>query len=97
MLEDGVAKGVITPSQTLANDYSIIAQNYLAEDKGAQAIDFYGRAAKVATNGAAALNLAKALTYEDRIGEAKVAAREALAKGIKKPKDANNILAMPGK
>lgn len=97
VLEDGVAKGVIPPSQTLANDYSIIAQNYLAEDKGAQAIDFYGRAAKVATNGEAALNLAKVFLYEDRIGEAKAAAREALAQGIKKPKDANNILAMPGK
>lgn len=97
VLEDGVVKGVIPPSQTLANDYSILAQNYLAEDKGAQAVDFYGRAAKVATNGEAALNLAKVLTYEDRIAEAKVAAREALAKGVKKPKDANNILAMPGK
>ena len=97
VLEDGVAKGAIPPSQTLANDYSILAQNYLAEEKNAQAIDFYGRAAKIATNGEAALNLAKVLTYEDRIAEAKAAAREALAKGIKKPKDANNILAMPGK
>ncbi len=97
VLEDGVAKGAIPPSQTLAGDYSIIAQNYLAEEKNVQAIDFYGRAAKVSTNGEAALNLAKVLTFEDRIGEAKVAAREALAKGIKKPKEANNILAMPGK
>ncbi len=97
VLEDGVAKGVIPPSQTLANDYSIIAQNHLAEDKGALAVDFYGRAAKVATNGEAALNLAKVLMYEDRIAEAKVAAREALAKGVKKPKDANNIIALPGK
>jgi hypothetical protein len=97
VLEDGVAKGVIPPSQTLANDYSIIAQNYLAEEKGEQAIDFYRRAAKVATNGEAALNLARLLKNEDRIGEAKAAAREALAKGVKKPNDANNILAMPGK
>lgn len=97
VLEDGIAKGAIPPSQTLANDYSILAQNYLAEEKNAQAIDFYGRAAKIATNGEAALNLAKVLTYEDRIAEAKAAAREALAKGVKKPKDANNILAMPGK
>ena len=97
VLEDGVTKGATPPSQTLAGDYSIIAQNYLAEEKNAQAINFYDRAAKVSTNGEAALNLAKVLTYEDRIGEAKVAAREALAKGVKKPKDANNILAMPGK
>lgn len=97
VLEDGVAKGAIPASQTLANDYAVIAQNHLAEDKVAQAIDFYGRAAKVATNGEAALNLAKVLRNENRIGEAKAAAREALAKGIKKPKDANDILALPGK
>lgn len=97
VLEDGVAKGAIPASQTLANDYAVIAQNHLAEDKVAQAIDFYGRAAKVSTNGEAALNLAKVLRNENRIGEAKAAARDALAKGIKKPKDANDILALPGK
>ena len=97
VLEDGVTKGAIPASQTLANDYSIIAQNYLAEDKVTQAIDFYGRAAKVATNGEPALNLAKVLRNENRIGEAKAAARGALAKGVKKPKEANDILALPGK
>lgn len=97
VLEEGAAKGAIPPSQTLANDYSIIAQNYLAEDKVAQAIDFYGRAAKVATNGEASLNLAKVLRNENRIAEAKAAAREALAKGVKKPKDANDIIGLAGK
>ncbi len=96
-LLDGVAKGVITPSQTLAGDYSVLAQNYYAEEKVAQAIDFYTRAAKISTNGEAALNLAKVLVNEDRITEAKAAAREALAKGIKRPQEANNILARPGK
>lgn len=97
VLLDGVAKGVLQPSQTLANDYSIIAQNYYAEEKVAQAIDFYTRAAKIATNGEAALNLAKVLSNENRMTEAKAAAREALAKGVKKPQEANNILAKPGK
>jgi hypothetical protein len=96
VLEEGVAKGAITPSQTLANDYSIIAQSYYADDKVPQTIDFYTRASKVATNGEAALNLAKVLRNEDRISEAKAAAREALAKGVKKPKEANDILALPG-
>lgn len=96
-LLDGVAKGVIAPSQTLAGDYSVLAQNYYAEEKVAQAIDFYTRAAKISTNGEAALNLAKVLVNEDRITEAKAAAREALAKGIKRPQEANNILARPGK
>jgi hypothetical protein len=96
VLEEGVAKGAITPSQTLANDYSIIAQSYYADDKVPQTIDFYTRASKVATNGEASLNLAKVLRNEDRISEAKAAAREALAKGVKKPKEANDILALPG-
>lgn len=96
VLEDGVAKGVIKPSQTLANDYSILAQTYYAEEKTALAIDLYTRAAKAATDGEASLNLAKVLRNEDRIAEAKAAAREALAKGVKKPKDANDIIALPG-
>jgi tetratricopeptide (TPR) repeat protein len=97
VLVDGVGKGVIKPSDNLSNDYSLIAQNYLAQDKIPQAVDFYGRAAKVATTGDAYLNLAKVLRNENRIGEAKAAAREALARGVKKPKEANDILALPGK
>jgi hypothetical protein len=96
VLEEGVNKGAIKPSQQLASDYSILAQNFYADGKIAQTVDFYTRANKVATNGEAALNLAKVLRNEDRMGEAKAAAREALAKGVKKPKDANDILAMPG-
>ena len=45
---------------------------------------------------ATALNLARVLRNESRIAEAKAAAKEALAKGVKKPKDANAILALPG-
>ncbi len=97
VLLDGVAKGAIPASQTLANDYSILAQNYYAEENVAKTIEFYRRAAEVSTNGEASLNLAKVLRNEDRIAEAKAAARDALAKGVKKPKDANDILALPGK
>lgn len=96
VLEEGVTKGAIKPSQTLANDYAILAQSYYADDKIPQAIDFYSRAAKVATDGEVSLNLAKVLRNEDRMSEAKAAAREALAKGVKKPKEANDIIALPG-
>lgn len=96
VLEDGVAKGAIKPSQQLAGDYSVLAQSYYANEKVPQAIDFYTRANKVSTDGEAALNLAKVLRNEDRVAEAKAAAREALAKGVKKPKDANVILGQPG-
>lgn len=97
VLEEGVNKGAIKPSQQLANDYSILAQHYyIDENKIPQAIEFYTRAMKVSTDGEAALNLARVLRNEARMAEAKAAAREALAKGVKKPKDANAILALPG-
>lgn len=97
VLEEGVNKGAIKPSQQLANDYSILAQHYyIDENKVPVAIDLYTRAMKVSTDGEAALNLARVLRNEARIAEAKAAAKEALAKGVKKPKDANAILALPG-
>jgi tetratricopeptide (TPR) repeat protein len=97
VLEEGVNKGAIKPSQQLANDYSILAQHYyIDQNKIPEAIDFYTRAMKVSTDGEAALNLARVLRNESRIGEAKAAAKEALAKGVKKPKDANAIMALPG-
>ena len=97
ILEEGVNKGAIKPSQQLANDYSILAQHYyIDENKIPEAIDFYTRAMKVSTDGEAALNLARVLRNESRMTEAKAAAKEALAKGVKKPKDANAILALPG-
>jgi tetratricopeptide (TPR) repeat protein len=97
VLEEGVNKGAIKPTQQLANDYSILAQHYyIDQNKIPEAIDFYTRAMKVSTDGEAALNLARVLRNESRIGEAKAAAKEALAKGVKKPKDANAILALPG-
>ena len=97
VLEEGVNKGAIKPSQQLANDYSILAQHYYIDaNKIPEAIDFYTRAMKVSTDGEAALNLARVLRNESRITEAKAAAKEALAKGVKKPKDANAILALPG-
>ncbi|MFD0724763.1 tetratricopeptide repeat protein [Lysobacter brunescens] len=97
VLEEGVNKGAIKPTQQLANDYSILAQHYYIDaNKIPEAIDFYTRAMKVSTDGEAALNLARVLRNESRIAEAKAAAKEALAKGVKKPKDANAILALPG-
>lgn len=97
IIDEGLAKGAIKPSNDLAIDYSVIAQNVYAQENTALAIDLYKRAAKVASNGEPAMNLARVLRNEGRIAEAKQAAREALAKGLKKPEDANKILALPGK
>ena len=60
------------------------------------AIEAYRKAAPLATDGETYLNLAKVLWQEDRLSEAKAAAREAMAKGLKNSDDAKKILAVPG-
>jgi hypothetical protein len=97
LIDEGIAKGVIKPSQKLANDYAVIAQNYYAEENTAKAIELYKRASAASENGEASLNLARVLRNENRIAEAKQAAQQALNKGVKKPEDAKKILALPGK
>lgn len=97
VLLEGVEKGVIKPSPKLVNDYWLLAQGfYFAADMD-KAADYYGRAAEIDKTGESYLQQAKALRDGERIGEAKAAARQALAKGIKQPKQANDILALPGK
>lgn len=93
VIEDGVAKGILQPGPDLARDYQILAQTAYANDNLPLAIEMYRRAAPMATDGEAYLNLAKVLDYAGKKAEAKEAAKQALAKGVKKPEDANRILA----
>ena len=94
VINDGIAKGVLKPDfQT----YLALAQSYYFSDQTGPSIDAYRKAAPLAPDGETYLNLAKALWSEDRIAEAKEAATQAIAKGIKKPDDAKKILALPGK
>jgi tetratricopeptide (TPR) repeat protein len=97
LIDEGIAKGAIKPSQTLASDYQVIAQTAYGEENTALAIDMYKRADQASTDGEAALNLARVLRNENRIGEAKQAAQRALDKGVKKPDDAKKILGLSGK
>jgi len=92
VIEAGVAKGVLQSGPELARDYQVLAQNAYADDKTALAIDLYGRAAPMAADGEAYLNLAKVLEYSGKKGEAKAAAQKALDKGVKKPDEAKRIL-----
>ena len=66
-------------------------------DQVAPAIDAYRKAAPLAPDGDTYLNLARLLWQDDRIPEAKEAAKQAMAKGLKKPDDAKKILALPAK
>jgi tetratricopeptide (TPR) repeat protein len=94
VINDGLAKGVLKPDfQT----YLALAQSYYFSDQPGPSIDAYKKAAPLAPDGETYLNLAKALWNEDRIPEAKEAARQAIAKGVKKPDDAKKIVALPGK
>lgn len=93
VIEEGVAKGVLQADADLGRDYQILAQNAYMDDKIPLAIELYKRAAPLAADGEAYLNLAKVLDYAERKAEAKAAAKQALEKGIKKPEEANRILA----
>lgn len=93
VIEDGVAKGILQPGPDLARDYQVLAQTAYVNDDIPLAIEMYRRAAPMAADGEAYLNLAKVLDYAGKKAEAKEAAKQALAKGVKKPEDANRILA----
>jgi tetratricopeptide (TPR) repeat protein len=92
VIEDGVAKGVLQSGPDLARDYQVLAQNAYVDDKIPLAIDLYSKAAPMAADGEAYLNLAKVLEYGGKKAEAKAAAQKALDKGIKKPDEAKGIL-----
>ena len=93
VIDDGVAKGVLQPGPDLARDYQVLAQNAYVDDKIALAIELYGKAAPMAADGEAYLNLAKVLEYSGKKADAKAAAQKALDKGVKKPEEAKALLA----
>ncbi len=96
-IDEGLAKGVVQPSQDLVQVYAVIAQTAYGNGDSKMAIDMYGRAAAISTDGEVRLNLAKVLLNEGRIPEARKAAQQALDKGVKNPADAKKILAAGGK
>ena len=92
IIEEGLQKGILQEGPDLARDFQVLAQNAYFDEKMALAITLYSRAAPMAADGEVYLNLAKVLDMEERRAEAKAAAEKALAKGIKKPEEANIII-----
>lgn len=92
VIEEGVAKGVLKDSPELATDYMILGQNAYFTGSDSDAIAFYSKAAPMAADGEAYLNMAKILRDQGKSAEAKAAAQKALDKGVKKPNEAKNIL-----
>jgi hypothetical protein len=93
VMDDGAAKGILPAGPELAKDYMVLAQNAYVDDKIPQAIALYGKAAPMAADGEAYLNLAKVLEYAGKKADAKAAAQKAIDKGVKKPEEAKAILA----
>lgn len=92
VLNDGVAKGVLPQDAELAKAYMIVAQKAYAEDDTTTAADMYSKAAPIAADGEAYLNLAKVYSFQGKKAEAKAAAQKALDKGVKKPDEAQSLL-----
>ncbi|KAB8166934.1 tetratricopeptide repeat protein [Lysobacter maris] len=93
VIKEGLDKGI------LQNDFQnnlALAQSYYFSEQIGPAIEAYRKAAPLDDDGETYLNLAKVLWQEDRIAEAKEAARQALAKGVKRPEEAKQITSLPG-
>jgi len=92
VIDDGVAKGVIQSSPELAKDLMVLAQKAYYAGSDADAVALYRRAAPMAADGEAYLNLARILQDQGKATEASAAAQSALDKGVKDPADARSIL-----
>jgi len=92
VMEAGSSKGILEAGPALAKDYMVVAQNAYAEDNLPLAIEMYTKAAPMAADGEAYLNLAKVLEFSGKKADAKAAAQKALDKGLKKPQEAKSIL-----
>jgi uncharacterized protein HemY len=94
IINEGMTKGVLKPDY---NVYLALAQSYYFSDQTDKAIEAYRKAAPLGKDGEAFLALAGVLRNAQRIPEAKAAAEQALAKGVKHPEDAKKILALSAK
>jgi Tetratricopeptide repeat/Anaphase-promoting complex, cyclosome, subunit 3 len=94
VIKEGIDKGILKPDHQA---YLALAQSYYFSEQPGPAIEAYRKAAPLDDDGETYLNLARLLWQESRIPEAKEAAKQAIAKGLKKPDDAKKILALPAK
>jgi tetratricopeptide (TPR) repeat protein len=93
VINEGLQKNILKPDY---QTYAALAQAHYDLEQTGPAIEAFKKAAPLAKDGQTYLNLANLLWQEDRIGEAKEAARQAIAKGLKNPESAKKIIALPG-
>lgn len=91
IINEGIQKGILKPDYQV---YLALAQSYYYSEpqQTAKAIDAWQKAAPLSKDGETYLNLAKVLWQEGRVPEAKQAAQQALAKGVRNPADAKKII-----
>lgn len=89
-INDGITKGVLKPN---AQIYGLLGQAYYNADKLMDAIGAWEKGAPLAANGELFLNLAVLNNQADRYAEAKAAAQQAIAKGVRKPGKAWMVIA----
>lgn len=97
VIDEGLAKGILQPSPDLGKGFSVLAQDAYAAGDAPTAIAMYTRAAAMAADGEAALNLARVLYNEGQMAPARKAAAQALQKGVKNPAEARRIASQKGK
>jgi tetratricopeptide (TPR) repeat protein len=90
-INGGLEKGILKPSAPL---YAVLGQSYYYSEQVPQAIEAWGKGAPLAKDGEMYLNLAKVTSQEERWAESTAAARQALAKGVRKPGDAWIVIAI---
>ena len=91
VINDGLQKNILKPDYQV---YLALAQAYYYSDpqQTDKAIEAWQKAAPLSKDGETYLNLARVLHSEGRIPEARQAAQQALAKGVKNQADAKKII-----
>jgi tetratricopeptide (TPR) repeat protein len=92
VIDEGMAKGTLAAGTELAKDLMVLAQNAYYKGSDKEAAELYRKAAPMAADGEAYLNLAKILRDQGKAAEAKTAAQQALDKGVKHPEEAKQII-----
>lgn len=90
LIEEGLSKDILVPTAAI---YSYQGYAYYESNQVAKAIEAWSKGATLAKDGEQYLNLAKIHSQEEHWNEAKVAAKSALDKGLKKPGDAWMVIA----
>lgn len=90
LINEGLQKGILQPSHDV---YAYIGNAYYNADQIPQAIEAWSKAAPLAKDGETYLNLGKLQASEENWNDAKASARQALAKGVRKPGDAWLVVA----